>query len=116
MWGMTVLRKYCIKKLSPLPSNMTIIDKILFARESLAVDWLVDAYNELAQRKETISEEEVQAIGLQAAIGILRAREEWLSQQEEHYYYYSERASYDFRNIIRRIFRSELCELEGEKS
>lgn len=115
MWGMTVLRKHCIKKLSPLPSSMSTTDKIVFAREVLAVNWLVDAYCELAKREETISEEEVQNIGLHAAIGILRAREEWLSMQEGSYYHSFNRTSYNFRDIIQRIFRSELCEMEGEK-
>lgn len=114
MWGMAALRKHCIKKLSPLPSSMSITDKILFAREALAVDWLIEAYNELAKREETISEEEIQAIGLQAAIGILRAREEWLSTCEGRYYHPSDRAYYNFRDIIRRVFRSEICEMEGE--
>jgi hypothetical protein len=117
-WGMTSLRKHCINQLSPLPSDMPLISKVLFARECMAVDWLVDAYNELAQRKESLSEIEVTAIGLQSAIRLLRVREKWIIDQEHRSshvsYSVSSRQSHGYHDSIRLMFRSEMSWIKNE--
>jgi hypothetical protein len=116
---MTSLRKHCITKLSPLPTDMSITSKILFARECLAVDWLVDAYNELARRQETISDEEAAVVGIQCAMRILRVREKWTLEREKQpnyngYVQYTprERISFDYRENIRLLFRDEIDSLD----
>jgi hypothetical protein len=117
-WGMTALSKHCIAKLASLPSDMPITSKILLARENLSVSWLVEAYNELAQRTETLTEEEISAIGLQSGNRILRLREMWFVDMEKLRpealkisYRPSNRKSHDFRKAIRTVFCDEIEDL-----
>jgi hypothetical protein len=105
-----------MEHLSPLPPDMPVTSQIQFARECMAVDWLVDAYNQLARRKESVTEEEITMIGLEAAMQILRVREQWLVSKERISssinYYISDRTGYDYRSNIRSIFNSELNKLD----
>jgi hypothetical protein len=117
-WGMSKLRRHCIEELSPLPDSMAVPTKIIFARECLAVEWLVNAYNELARRKEMITKEEALIIGLETAFRISCLREEWFQDLEKTdssggsiTYYPSQRNSHDYRPAIQVMFRDEITRL-----
>jgi hypothetical protein len=120
---MTALRNHCIDRLSPLLSYAPVTEKIMYARECIVVYWLIDAYNELAQRQATLTKEEISIIGSECAIGLLRVREQWLINLEKQntnaisfMYTPSERKKYDHRPTIKLIFHEEITALEGRLS
>lgn len=119
LWGMSNLRKHGIQKLTPLPEDMPLATKILYARECMASDWLMDAFNNLIQRREIITEEEEDKIGLRTTNRLLRIRQSWYknledsADGEEITYHVTDHASGDFRDAIREAFADELGEYEA---
>jgi hypothetical protein len=118
---MTNLRKYCIDKLSPLPESMSIVEKILYARECKAVEWLVGAYNELAQREETITDKEAKRISMESAFYISRMRERALLERQKQnassdsYTIELTDWTHDYQATIKDIFRHEMTGWDGDE-
>jgi hypothetical protein len=119
LWGMSNLRKYGIQKLTPLPEDMSLTTRILYARECMAADWLVDTFNQLVQRREIITEEEEDKIGLRTTNRLLRIRQNWYKNLEDSAdgeqitYHVTDHASADFRDVIRETFVDELSVFEA---
>jgi hypothetical protein len=73
MWELLDIRALAIKALSEL--NMSAVDKVTLARECKVTEWLLVGYEEIAKREKTITNEEAERLGWQAAFRLLRARE-----------------------------------------
>jgi hypothetical protein len=77
MWEFSYARDLAIKELSG--RAMDPITKVLLARQYSIPKWLLAAYHELVNRKELVSCDEAQQLGLNVAIQIFHIREKAIS-------------------------------------
>ena len=77
MWEFSYARDLAIKELSG--RAMDPITKVLLARQYSIPKWLLAAYHELVNRKELVSGDEAQQLGLNVAIQIFHIREKAIS-------------------------------------
>jgi hypothetical protein len=77
MWEFSYARDLAIKELSG--RAMDPITKVLLARQYGIPKWLLAAYHELVNRKELVSCDEAQQLGLNVAIQIFHIREKAIS-------------------------------------
>lgn len=76
LWRMRSLRLHCIERLSPLPNTILPIEKILLSRKYMAQEWLVEAYLQLAQRSEIITNSEASQLGVASAFLLVQLQAE----------------------------------------
>ncbi|QRV78386.1 The BTB (BR-C, ttk and bab)/POZ (Pox virus and Zinc finger) domain [Ceratobasidium sp. AG-Ba] len=73
MWNFAELCAY----LMPLAEKvLSDVDKIVFARESKVIDWLVPAHVRICLRKDKINSEEARKLGIDSLLFISRFRED----------------------------------------
>ncbi|KAF9471677.1 hypothetical protein BDN70DRAFT_887828 [Pholiota conissans] len=74
MWFFTTLRHIAISELDTFGS-LSPVEKFVLGKKCAIVPWVFTGYLELLLRPDTLSDGEVNAVGLETAVSILRLRE-----------------------------------------
>lgn len=69
------IRARSIRELEAIQSSVDPIERIVLAVRHNIPQWLNEAYQELCQRQDSLSEEEGEKLGLSTVIKLMRARE-----------------------------------------
>lgn len=78
MWDFSETRKQAIARLST--SRMDLLTRVILARQYKVPGWLFSGYEGLVKRKEGITEDEAERLGLSTAIRLYRIREECIAK------------------------------------
>ncbi|KAK0494930.1 hypothetical protein EDD18DRAFT_288587 [Armillaria luteobubalina] len=79
MWGMQDVRRLAIKELTKL--RMTDVDRVVYGKDYAVVDWVISGYWDLANRKTTISTEEISRLTLPTCRKVWQAQASISSSQ-----------------------------------
>jgi hypothetical protein len=82
LWRFLEFRKQAIEKLRPQLSNDPH-GKVLLGRQYHVYEWVGCGYNELVQRSQSLSMEEIEALGYPAAVRVLRMREHFMKKEQK---------------------------------
>jgi hypothetical protein len=99
LWRMRFLRILCVLRMSPLPTHITPLEKVLMARKYMIGDWLVDAFDELLWRDEVLTDEEVDGLDSTTVVKLLWIQERRLKNKN---------GSTPLKEVIRDTFQREL--------
>lgn len=79
MWDFRETRKLAIRELSK-KGMMDLTMKVMLAREYKVSNWLIEGYEALIKREETISDAEAEQLGLLTVVRLFRIREESITR------------------------------------
>jgi hypothetical protein len=111
LWELGDLQTLAIQNLSKI--EMREVDQITLGKEYRVADWLVKGYTKLAERDNTISEDEGDILGPKSVILLFQVREAGIkgsfvkaakSKTRVH--------SYNYENAIRPVFAQQLADAE----
>jgi hypothetical protein len=114
LWELGDLRALAIQNLSKI--EMREVDQITLGKEYRVADWLVKGYTKLAERDNTISEDEGEILGPKWVILLFQVREagikgRFVKAAKSKYRSYTLEA-YDYENAIRPVFAQQLTDAE----
>ncbi|KAJ3886265.1 hypothetical protein GG344DRAFT_33168, partial [Lentinula edodes] len=73
-WDMDEVRGYAISAIEKLP-NVDPVDKIVLARTYDIPTWLVPLFNEILQRPQSLTESDIEKLGIPTTVRLVKLRD-----------------------------------------
>ncbi|KAJ3881061.1 hypothetical protein F5051DRAFT_136174 [Lentinula edodes] len=100
LWCMDAVRAHAIKKMSDMDADP--VEKVVVARQYKVHDWLVPAFNAIISRSQTLSEVDVERLGVSTILRLVAIRDR-LQRDYRNYVTLSatrQPVAFDFTNAI----------------
>ncbi|RDB16607.1 hypothetical protein Hypma_002794 [Hypsizygus marmoreus] len=111
MWNFRSIREHAITRLSNL--DMDPIEKVTLAKEYKVPKWLLTGYHDIVKRTAPITPDEATRLGLGTTVYLFHIREEILGSEMAYYNGYKRREDQNFIELVRKVFKNELKEVEA---